>query len=1231
MAPTAPKFTHLHVHSHYSLLDGLGQVDSLLETTKTLGMESIALTDHGVLYGAVEWYKQAKKFGVKPIIGVEGYIAPNKLDQKRGKADQKPYHVTLLAKDRTGYRNLIKLTNIAHLQGYYYKPRMDYEVLAKYSEGLICLSGCVNGNIPREILSGNIDRAAELTEQYIKMFGRENFFLEMQHHPGFDKQEQVNERILELSKQFSVPIVATSDAHFIRKEDEGAHDILLCVQTGKKVSDKGRMSYQGLGTYLKTPAEMAEDFKDLPQALESTQQIAERCVFDLELGKVHLPKFPLPAEKTPDQQLRELCERGYEERFGVPYAQAPAAHRERLDYELGVITKTGFSNYTLIVHDYVTWAKAQGIVVGPGRGSAAGSLVSYLIKITDIDPLRWGLFFERYMNPARVSFPDIDTDFDDARRDEVIEYVSQKYGRDRVAQIITFGTIKARNAIRDAGRVLDVPYAVCDRLAKMIPMKLNLKQALEQVAELKAVYSSDPQAKQLIDAARKLEGVARNAGTHACGVVISDVPLDEIVPCQFATRGTETTQNITTQFDAHGCEDVGLIKMDFLGLSNLTIIQHTLGLIEKRYGKDRRIDIGKLPLDDAKTFALLQEARTVGVFQLESSGMRRYLKEMKPTELEDIVAMVALYRPGPMEQIPKYIERKHSGHVPPLLHPKLEPILKTTYGIAVYQEQVMEIAQQLAGFTLGEGYLLVKAVAKKIKKLLDEQRGKFIDGCEKTGVGRKIGEQLFAFIEPFAQYGFNRSHAACYAMIAFQTAYLKAHYPAEFMAALLRSDEDDTDRMSIEIGECQKMGIHVLPPSVNQSFKHFTVVNLGTDGKPLADGRSLHEHIEGVEAGVRFGLAGIKNLGSDAVEQIIAERDARGPFTSLADLVTRIDPQSLNKKSLEALAQSGALDEFGERAAILATIPTLTAVAKKHAEAKASKQQGLFGAAVQQATPAVTLAEVEAAPRMQRLAWEKELLGLYVSEQPLSEHRDLIEAKCTPAGSLKQEHVNRNVRCVGLVSHIQKITTRSGEPMLFVQLDDFSGNVEALIFPSVLKEHSEIITEEAVLVVTGKVSDKDGQIKLLANAVAVFAPDTLANAAPVDSGGGGSGFSRSNFSRGSAPARTTPEPTYNDQPVPDAPMASASVAAPAVPPSPAALPPAPAGSLELMLEQAFSVDKLRELKSCLQGLPTGDAAVLLRVREGARERRIKTNYKVALNPAIRARLEEIVGPGKVSG
>ncbi|MFH0831085.1 MAG: DNA polymerase III subunit alpha, partial [Parcubacteria group bacterium] len=723
---SSPEFSHLHVHSHYSLLDGLGKVDELFEATKQQGMNSIALTDHGVLYGAVEWFQRANEHGVKPIIGLEGYIAPNRLDQKRSHVDTRPYHVTLIAKNQIGYRNLIKLVTIAHLEGYYYKARFDYETLAKHAEGLICLSGCLIAHIPREILSGNKDKAVELIRRYQQIFGRDNFYLEVQHHPTLQNQQVVNQAVTEFSRDLKIPLVATNDVHFVRKEDEPYHDILLCVQTGKKIHEKNRMSYLGLEAWLKSPQEMAAAFPNLPEALANTQRIAGQCTFEIELGKVHIPRFNVPTSETPEQYLRKQTEAGVPQRYGVAWEQASKEIRERVDYELSIIEKTGFASYFLIVQDFILWAKQKGIVVGPGRGSAAGSIVSYLLRITDVDPLRWGLLFERFLNPARISPPDIDTDFDDARRGEVLEYVSQKYGRDRVAQIITFGTIKARAAIRDTGRVLDIPYSTCDRIAKMIPPTFDLKTALLQVGELAALHKSDPQARQLINSAHKLEGVVRHASTHACGVVISDVPLVEICPTQFSTRGGDAAQNITTQYSLHPVEDMGMLKMDFLGLSNLTIIQHTLDLIKKRYKKT--VDIGNLPLDDKKTFELFQAAHTTGVFQLESSGMKRYLKELHPTTLEDIVAMVALYRPGPMEFIPLYIERKNKGLEPLYLHPKLKPILKSTYGVAIYQEQVMRIVRDLAGFSLGEADLLRKAVGKKIKKLLGEQREKFIQG-----------------------------------------------------------------------------------------------------------------------------------------------------------------------------------------------------------------------------------------------------------------------------------------------------------------------------------------------------------------------------------------------------------------------------------------------------------------------------------------------------------------------
>jgi DNA polymerase-3 subunit alpha len=1186
----SPQFTHLHVHSHYSLLDGLGKIDNILKATKDSGMDSIALTDHGVLYGAVEWYQKANEYGVKPIIGVEGYIAPNRLHQKRSKVDARPYHVTLLAKNEAGYKNLIKLVSIAHLEGYYYKPRVDYETLAKYSEGLICLSGCVNGHIPREILSGNTDRARELVGQYQKIFGLDNFYLEVQNNPTLAKQQAVNDQLYQFAKDFRLHTVATNDVHYVGKEDDAAHDILLCVQTGKKVNDTDRMSYKGLGVYLKSPLEMSQAFPDHPEVLENTQRIAEQCSFTLELGKTRLPTFAVPSKKSAAEYLRELCENNVIKRYGTPWKDASKEVRDRVEYELGIIGKTGFAGYFLIVQDFVNWSKKQGIVVGPGRGSAAGSIIAYLLFITDVDPLRWGLFFERFLNPARISPPDIDMDFDDARRDEVLEYVAKKYGRDRVAQIITFGTIKARNGIRDAGRVLGIPYGFCDRVAKMIPMKFGLDEALKNVAELRQLYEADPQAKTLIDSARKLEGVARHAGTHACGVVISDEPLNELVPCQFSTRGNETTQNITTQYELHAIESLGLLKMDFLGLSNLTIIQHTLDIINKRFGK--RIDISALPLDDKKTFELLRDARTTGVFQLESSGMRRYLKELQPTELEDIVAMVALYRPGPMQYIPDYIQRKRTGQEPPYLHPTLKPILQKTYGIAVYQEQVMQIARDLAGFSLGEADLLRKAVGKKIKKLLGEQREKFIKGCLSQGVSKDVAQKVFAFIEPFAGYGFNRAHAVCYAVIAYQTAFLKANYPAEFMAALLRSDEDDIDRMAIEMSECHKMKIPVLPPSINQSFKHFTVINMAPDGSPLPADQS-HRHVAGVIEGVRFGLAGVKNLGSDCVEITLQERTNNGPFNSLGDLLSRVPPSALNKKSLESLVKCGALDEFGERAAMLETIPLLLRLSREIHEKRNSKQLDLFGGSGKTVTPTIKLAEVPTSTQMQRLKWEKELLGLYVSAQPLAEHRQLIEEHGTPIGTLAVSHTGQRVSVVGLVTKIQKVITRSNEPMLFVQIDDFSGSIEALMFPSILRDYHELLVEDAVLTISGKLSDKDGTLKILSDKVEAFNVENFRGMQNL------------------RPAMPAPEP-----------------AVPVAAPRPETkIPTGP--RIDLMLEKAFSLDNLKTLKQKLESLPQGNRPVVLHIAQGSVPKSILTNFRIEPNASLVAELEQIVGKGRV--
>ncbi|MBU1167915.1 DNA polymerase III subunit alpha, partial [Patescibacteria group bacterium] len=752
-------FTHLHVHTHYSLLDGLPRIDRLLTCAKEQNMSSVAMTDHGVLYGAIDFYQQAKEAGIKPIIGMEAYIARNGRKKKRPRIDTSPYHLVLLARNHQGYRNLIELTSKAHLEGFYYKPRIDYELLEKYSEGLIALSACVQGHIPQEIIAGRQENAEKIAKKYERIFGQGNFFLEIQHHPSIDKQEIANKGVIELAKSCNLPLIATNDVHYLQSDDDKIQDILVCLQTQKKVNDTDRMTMVGDNFALRSTEEMTELFKDVPEAISNSIAIADRCNLEIELGKIRLPYYEVPKAKDPDVYLRELCIKGIVNRYGQNKVDDPEI-LERLDFELSVIKKTGYATYFLIVQDFVNFAKNQGIIVGPGRGSAAGSLVSYVTNITDIDPLKYDLLFERFLNPERVSMPDIDLDFADTRRDEVLDYVAQKYGQDHVAQIITFGTMAARAAVRDVGRALDYPYDYCDKLAKMIPMFTNLDDALKKVTELQELYNKDPQAKKILDAAKKLEGVARHASTHACGVVITKRQLTNYLPLQISTQDENA---VITQYPWQNVEALGLLKMDFLGLKNLTIIEKTLNIVKKT--RHEEIDISEIDLEDKETFKLFQKGHTTGVFQLESSGMKRYLKLLKPTEFEDIIAMVSLYRPGPMEWIPDYVNGKHGRKQVNYIHPKLKPILEKTYGVAIYQEQVMKIAQDLAGFTLGEADILRKAMGKKIKSLLMKQKEKFLAGCQANNISQDVATKVFDFIEPFAGYGFTRSHAACYAMI----------------------------------------------------------------------------------------------------------------------------------------------------------------------------------------------------------------------------------------------------------------------------------------------------------------------------------------------------------------------------------------------------------------------------------------------------------------------------------
>lgn len=1060
------RFTHLHVHSHYSLLDGLAKIEELVARAVKLSMESLALTDHGNLYGAIEFYQKAKKAGIKPIIGVEMYIAYEKMTDRRPGIDDKRYHLTVLAENNTGYHNLIHLVTKAHLEGFYYKPRVDKELLRKYAKGLIALSGCFAGEIPRAIRQNKIEVAERLIREYQEIFGKENFYLEITPHFNYPDQRAINDALIDLSSKTGVGVVATNDVHYVSPEDSEAQDILVSVQTGAKdLQDEDRLSMRGANLSMRSADEMASLFPEHPEAIAVTQEIAGRVNLEIELGKNKLPHYPVPPGYTSDSYLKELCYQRLRKRYASPSQDI----LKRMEYELKVIAQTGFASYFLIVQDFVNWAKENRIVVGPGRGSAAGSLVSYILGITNIDPINYNLLFERFLNPERISMPDIDLDFNDIRRDEVINYVAEKYGREHVAQIITFGTMAARQAIRDTGRALGMPYSFCDRIAKMIPFTPQgekagwLKHCLETVAELRDIYEQDPEAKRLIDAALRLEGVTRHASTHACGVVISPRPLTEDVPLQYAIRHGESkvsgdsNQVVVTQYEMHAIEDLGLLKMDFLGLRNLTIIENTVKLIKKLHGIE--IDIDQIPLNDQKTYELFQRGETTGLFQFESSGMKRYLKELKPTELEDLIAMVALYRPGPMDLIPSYIRRKHGKEKVEYLHPKLEPILKNTYGIGVYQEQMMQIARDLAGFTLPEADTLRKAIGKKIKKLLNEQKEKLVSGMLKNNIDKKTAEAIWELFPPFARYGFNRSHAACYALIAYQTGYLKSHYPAEFMTALLQAEGKDIEKIALFVDESRTMGIEVLPPDINESFENFTLV---------------------APQKIRFGLGSIKNVGSNMVTAIIEERKANGPFKSLTDFIERVHHKDFNKKSLEALIKCGALDKLGERNQLLGNLEIILEYNRESQRAKAAGQTSLFSLTPEVKVTSLRLQETNPATKQERLAWEKELLGLYITEHPLQEYIDKFRANhLLPLKEISQAPRERIVAVGGIVGAVQKIITKSGEPMLFAKLEDTTASAEVLVFPKVLARNPAVWQEEKVLLVRGRIADKDGAAKIL--------------------------------------------------------------------------------------------------------------------------------------------------------
>ncbi len=1067
------KFTHLHVHSQYSLLDGLPKIEELLSYVKEQGMDSVALTDHGVLYGAVEFFKKAKEAGVKPIIGCEVYTALESMHQKRPNIDNKRYHLILLAKNEIGYKNLVKLVTKAHLEGFYYKPRIDEELLKQHSQGLIALSACLQGKIPRLILADKIKQAEETALSYQKIFGKDSFYLELQHHPNISEQAKANKAMIEISKKHNIPLVATNDIHYLKPEDAEAQDILMLINTGADANNPERLSMKEDDFSMTPPQKMKEYFKDTPQALENTQKIKEMCSFEFELGKTALPRYPIANGKAPEEKLKETAFQGLQEKKKEfkDYNKA----EERLEYELGIIEKTGFASYFLIVADFVNWAKENKIVVGPGRGSVGGSLVSYLTGITNINPLRHNLLFERFLNPERISLPDIDLDFADTRRDEVIHYVAEKYGQEKVAQIITFGTMAARAAVRDVGRVLNYSYSFCDQIAKMIPFGFNLEQTLKQVAEFKELYESDERANRLVELAQKLEGVARHASTHACGVVIAPEPLDNLVPLQHPTQNDGA---IVTQYEMHSVEDLGLLKMDFLGLKNLTIIENTIKLVKKI--RDQEIDIEEIPEDDKKTYRLLQRGETTSVFQLESSGMKKWLKQLQPTKFDDIVAMLALYRPGPMQFIPDYIARKNKKKKTEYIHPKLEPILENTYGIPIFQEQMMQIAQEIAGFSLSEADLLRKAIGKKISSLLHQQKEKFIKGAIKNNIDKNIAEKIWSWFLPFAQYGFNRSHSVGYGKIAHQTAYLKAHYPVEFMAAVFASEKQDIERTAFLIEECKRMGIKVLPPDINESLANFTVI-------------SKNE--------IRFGLWTIKNVGHNIVTTIIGERKTSGKFQSIDDFVNRIQCRDLNKKSMEALIKAGTFDKLEERGILLENMEKLLSCSREIQNHKKNGQKGLFDGA-ESSSPQIALSPAPPMKTEEKLKWEKELLGLYVSGHPLERYKKILSKKTVPISRIVDDLLNPGTRDMhigpffkkirpgdrltigGLVAKIKKIITKTGRPMMFTQLEDLTGRIETIIFPSLIENgNGNNIKEDKIVLISGKVDFKESSPKIIAEQI----------------------------------------------------------------------------------------------------------------------------------------------------
>ncbi|HEC34548.1 MAG TPA: DNA polymerase III subunit alpha [Chloroflexi bacterium] len=1073
------EFVHLHVHSHYSLLDGLNSPKALARRAAELGMPALAITDHGALYGVVAFYQAAREAGIKPIIGIETYLARRGMKDRSAVEDRKPYHLLLLAQNQAGYQNLLRLATIAMLEGFYYKPRVDKQVLAEHNDGLIVTTGCGSSEIPRLIQQGRLEEARRTVAWYRDVFpGR--FFLELQSH-DIPELDVVNRHLLVLGREFGLPLVATNDVHYILREQAPIHDILLCIGTGKSLNDPKRMRMDGATYYMRTPEEMAHLFAEVPEALTNTLRIAEMCHVELDFDHYHLPPFQVPEGHTPESYLRALCEEGLRRRYGER-GDSPEV-RERLEHELTIIHQMGFDTYFLIVWDLCQAARKRDIWYN-ARGSAAGSIVAYSLRITMVDPLANGLIFERFLNPGRVSMPDIDLDFPDDRRGEMIEYTVRKYGQENVAQIITFGTLGARAAVRDVGRVMDIPLLEVDRIAKMIPSipgkPMSIPQALEQVPELRQLYETTPYVHNLLDAAAQLEGVARHASTHAAGVVIADAPLVEYCPLNRPTRGESTPGteaqgtapllNAVTQWPMEDLDAIGLLKVDFLGLSTLTVMRRACDLIRERHGVE--LDLDSIPLDDPEIYRLLSSGDVAGIFQVEGSGFRRVLREMRPSRYEHIVAVLALYRPGPMEHIRDYIRRMHGQETVEYRHPALAPILDETFGITVFQEQIIRIATDLSGYTAGEADLLRRGVAKKKKKELLRHRKKFVQGAVKNGIPEETAAAIFDDIEYFARYGFNKSHAADYAVLTCQTAYLKAHYPVEYMTALLTVERNNTDKIGVLVGECRRMGIEILPPNVNRSGLIFTI-----------EDRSVEDGLRASSA-IRFGLGAVKNVGDGPVEVIIEARQER-PFRDLGDFCRRVDLRTVNRRALDSLIRVGALSDFGPRARLLAALDRMMSLSTRIHRAREIGQMSLFGEATgvrieDNESLFAGLTPAAEAPQREILEWEKELAGAYLSEHPLVEAmRDLGDVITAYAGQLHEEQPDQTVTVVGEVRRVRHHTTRNGKEMAFVTLEDPYGACDVVVFPRVWAGSKEMWLPDRVVVVRGKVNVRHEQPSLI--------------------------------------------------------------------------------------------------------------------------------------------------------